>query len=204
MGSPAEPSPAAAAADVVPPDDDDAQPPELSEEGYLKEVLHVTAKQSEAEVVDELVAKASALGIATSSRPSTPGKQNISSAESATTDGTRHARTLSTDSAGSHSTALTAYSFTQGPAKMEPQQKAAAKRAARGLSFSQYDEYLKQVDPNLKQPKLPKAPPPPPPPDAAPSLFSVSTRKSFVSIKKTLRTKVPWKRRPVVSIAAPT
>jgi len=201
MGSLAGPSSPTGAADVVPPDDE-AQPPELSEEGYLHEVLHVTAQLSEAQVVDELVAKASALGIATTaSRPSTPGKPNISSAESATTDGTRHTRTLSTDSAGSHSTALTAYSFTQGPAKMEAP-KAAAKRATKALSFAQYDVYLTQVDPNLKQPKLPKAPPPPGP---APSLFSVSTRKSFVSIRRTLRAKAPWKRRAVVvSIEAPT
>jgi hypothetical protein len=201
MGSVAEqPSTMVAAAD----DDDDAQPPELlNEEGYLKEVLHITAKQSEAEVVDELVAKASALGIATTvtSRPTTPDKQNISSAESATTAGTRHARTQSTDSAASHSTALTAYSFVV-TAKAEAPLKVTVKRSSKGLNFAQYERYLTQIDPNLIQPKLPK--PPAPPSQVAPSLFSVSTRKSFVGIKKSLKTRVPWKRRPVVSMVAPT
>jgi hypothetical protein len=196
MGSVAVPS-SSAAPPTDPQEPPDPERPELSEAGYLKEVLHVTAQLSEAEVVDELLAKASALGIAASSRPSTAGKQHISSAESATTDNTRHARTLSTDSDGSASTALTSHSSVKRLSAMDATGPS-AKRSSKVLSFSQYDKYLNRLEPNLKQPKMPKAAPESEP---APSIFSVSTRKSYATLKRTIKGKVPWRKKPTVTMS---
>ncbi len=66
---------------------------ELSSTRYLTEVLHLSAEQSEDDVVDELIARAEALGIATVTRPSTPEQRgqrptNSSSANSAATSTT--------------------------------------------------------------------------------------------------------------------
>ena len=187
-------SSAAAEADPPAPADGAPQPPELSEAGYLREVLHLTARQTEADVVDELIAKASALGIATASRPSTPGKADISSADSATTS---HARNSSTDSDASASTALTSPSIHGAPA-LEPPSPALRRRRSKSLSFSQYDKYLAQVDPNLEQPKFRLEAPPEP----APSLFSVSTRKSYQSIKRVLKNRVTRKKRSTPAFGA--
>src|SRR3569833_2049513 len=174
-------SSAAAEADPPAPADGAPQPPELSEAGYLREVLHLTARQTEADVVDELIAKASALGIATASRPSTPGKADISSA----------------DSDASASTALTSPSIHGAPA-LEPPSPALRRRRSKSLSFSQYDKYLAQVDPNLEQPKFRLEAPPEP----APSLFSVSTRKSYQSIKRVLKNRVTRKKRSTPAFGA--
>ncbi len=187
---------AAASSLATPPDDS-----ELSETRYLAEVLHLTARQTEDDVVDELIARAEALGIATVTRPSTPERPNMSSANSATTG---HARNSSTDSNASTSTAPTTPSSTHESPPADMAGLAVIRRKSKTLSFTQYDKYLTLVDRNLKQPKF--AHQPPPEPDVAPSIFSVSTRKSYRSIKRSLGGKVPWKKKkppPPLPVGAP-
>ncbi len=125
----------------------------------------------------------------------------MSSANSATTG---HARNSSTDSNASTSTAPTTPSSTHESPPADMAGLAVIRRKSKTLSFTQYDKYLTLVDRNLKQPKF--AHQPPPEPDVAPSIFSVSTRKSYRSIKRSLGGKVPWKKKkppPPLPVGAP-
>ena len=171
----------------------DVIPPELSEIDYLSQVLNIS-KEETATHLASLYNRADELGISVSrlSQPSfLNGKPNSLSivAESNTTVETGHARSSSTESGQSAITAATSNYF---EAPQEVQEVAAPdglfRKRSRTLSFSTYDKYLASIDQNLNQPKFLSVPPPPPPPskDAAPSLFSVGTRKSFVSLKKGL------------------
>ncbi len=185
---------------------------ELSSTRYLTEVLHLSAEQSEDDVVDELIARAEALGIATVTRPSTPEQRgqrptNSSSANSAATSTTAattgHVRSPSTDSHVSAGTDLTPPESLDGRQQQQQQQppppSPGARRRSKSLSFAQYDKYLTSVDPTLKQPKFAREPGP----EAAPSLFSVSTRRSYHSIKNSLASRVPWKKKAPSPASAP-
>lgn len=164
---------------------------ELSDASYLTEVLRLPANTTETDLDRELAAKATALGISIS-RPSTA------------TVATNHARTASGESNATTDTALTSHSSTSPNTNTESQgngesacngNPAPTTRArSRSLNFSQYDKYLAQIDPMLKQPKFHRLHPPPS--DPAPSLFSVSTRKSYTSFKNGIKAKVRWRKRP--------
>ncbi|KAH9888664.1 hypothetical protein F4778DRAFT_403091 [Xylariomycetidae sp. FL2044] len=160
----------------------DGTPPELRHIDYLSEVLQRSAESAEAYLKD-LNMKATRLGISPS-RPSTAAskadKRNAVAAESSLTLDESHARTASTGSEGSASTALTSPCSQDGHHDLPG--KILTRRRSRALSFAQYESYLAQVNPNLNQPKFISIPSHDV--DAAPSVFSVSTRKSYISIKK--------------------
>jgi hypothetical protein len=217
MGSLAVPAIALAAPDVAAQQPAaDALPPELSDHDFLVEVLRLPAdgKRTEADLDRELAERARELGISDpSSRPSTStaddiSKRNTSSAESATTATTSHGRTFSSASDGSAaSTAITsqssvvveAYNASAG----NPTLAAAptlSRRRSKSLSFSHYEKYLQQIDPNINQPKFLKEPPPDTIDTSAQSLFSVSTRRSYVSIKRGIKSRMRWRKKTAPSM----
>jgi hypothetical protein len=177
--------------------------PELNESEYLREVLRLGGDKSEKAVDDELVAKASALGISIS-RPSTSDKRNTSSAESASTVVTYHARTFSSASNGSASTALTSHSSVfHGPTTNSPVVTTVSRRRSKSLSFSHYEKYLTQIDPHINQPKFLKEPPPETIDTSGQSLFSVSTKRSFFSIKRGIKSRMRWRKKSSPAVDAP-
>lgn len=160
----------------------DGSPPELGEAEYLNQVLQLSSEKTEA-YFNELIMKATNLGIAIS-RPSsaTPvnNKRNPSGAESSITVDTNHARSASTASQGSASTNLTSHSSNNGHSDLAG--RIITRKRSRALTFSQYETYLAQVDPTLKQNKF--LSPSPTETESAPSIFSVSTNISYVTLKR--------------------
>lgn len=172
---------------------------ELNDAGYLADVLQPGDKSSEEEIEEELIQRAAALGI--SIPPPTPTATSNNGADSDTTAFSSHARNTST---GSNDTADTALSSQPSSpiidrASNNPNFPPTARARSRSLNFSQYDKYLAQVEPNLNQPKFLKQLSPPA--DDVPSLFSISTRKSVISIKNGIKAKVRWKKRSSLASA---
>lgn len=168
---------------------------DVNEAGYLADVLLLAAdKTSEDDLDDELTQRAAALGI--SIPPVTPTSSSNHGADSDTTAFSSHARNTST---GSKDTADTAFSSQPSSPTLDrsahnnPNLAPSPRARSRSLTFSQYDKYLAQVEPNLHQPKFLKQFSPPT--DDIPSLFSIGTRKSVMSIKNGIKAKVRWKKR---------
>ncbi|KAI1881749.1 hypothetical protein JX265_000575 [Neoarthrinium moseri] len=156
-------------------------PPELAESSFLTEVLQISPGDASA-ILDSLMARAASLGIA-ASRPSTAlsttGQPNTSStADSSVTLETSHARTASTGSKASVSTTLTSAFSDDGIP--EPAANTVTRKRSRNLTFSYYDKYLAQVNPHLHQSKFISFPPTERH-NSTPSLFSVSSRKSYLA-----------------------
>lgn len=180
-------------ADRRPPSDELACPPELSDALYLAEVLHLQDLAAEGELDRALSAKAGALGIPASRPPRAAEQLNASSAGSAFTVATSYARTASTGSDSSDSTALTSRLSTLDVTASESVGLGKTLTRSSSLNFSRYENYLGHVEPNLSQPRFLKGLPPIPEP--APSLFSISTRKSIQSIKRGIQSKLKWKKK---------
>ncbi|KAM0820184.1 putative RING-type domain-containing protein [Seiridium cardinale] len=172
-----------------------SSPSELAEADFFGQVFYL-APDNAASVIDDLVTKATGLGISVSRSSialSTIDKRFASSAESNVTVDTSHARTASTESKCSASTTLTSASsdnYTQ-----ESVSTALNRKRSRNLAFSQYDKLLAQINPNLDQPKFPNLSPPTERHSSTASLFSVSTRKSYLGIRNGIL-KIRRKRRP--------
>ncbi|KAI1392265.1 uncharacterized protein F4822DRAFT_425476 [Hypoxylon trugodes] len=172
----------------------DDTPPELRDIDYTTQVLLFSPENTESYFRD-LIAKATKLGIVVS-RPSSvvsiDDKRNTSGAESSITMDTSHARTTSTGSGGSASTKLTIHSLNNRPP--EPLARIGARKRPRALTFAQYENYLAQVEPDLNQPRFMS--PSSAETEAAPSIFSISTNRSYLSIRRGLsklrhRRKIP-------------
>ncbi|KAI0169742.1 hypothetical protein GGR52DRAFT_480457 [Hypoxylon sp. FL1284] len=162
----------------------DGAPPELEDADYLSQVLQRSPDEAEA-YLEQLITKATNLGIAIS-RPSTAAsmdnKQNPSGAESSVTIDTNHVRTASTNSHGSASTNMTSHSSSNE--HTEPLGRIITRKRSRALTFAQYENYLAQADPTLNQPKFMSSSTIEA--ESAPSLFSVSTNRSYISFKRGL------------------
>jgi hypothetical protein len=133
---------------------------------YCKIVLGLNEK-SEHGLDEELSQTAAALGIKIS-----PPTGHSSISESAVTLGSSHTRTASTGSQASISTTATSRTSVEN----SPRRRSSTRRS---LSFSEYDKYVEQVV--FLHPI---------PADPAPSLFSISTKKSYSSLKSGLRQKL--------------
>ena len=174
---------------------DASVPAEHNEDDYIREVLQLEKDQTEALLDDGIAQEAEKLGIKISRPPTPEHDQNMahnSMCESAMTLASHHARTASTGSNGSASTGMTSRSSNeQLDSSSLP---AATKRSnsRRSLSFSEYEKYLVQHEAQdfTKLGLLP----PPMPSEPAPSLFSVSTRKSYLSIKNGFKNKFKLRR----------
>ncbi|KAI2617065.1 hypothetical protein GGR54DRAFT_210286 [Hypoxylon sp. NC1633] len=162
----------------------DGTPPELKDADYSNQVLLLSPETTEA-YLDGLITKATNLGIAIS-RPSSAAsiddKRNPSGAQSSITVDTNHARTTSTGSEGSASTNITSHSSNNG--SPNPSTRVLTRKRSRALTFALYENHLVQVDPILKQPKFLSSSPTET--ESTPSIFSVSTSRSYLSIKRGL------------------
>ncbi|KAM0273938.1 hypothetical protein ACHAQH_008110 [Verticillium albo-atrum] len=177
-------------ADAVPSaTDDTTSPPELYDADYFNIVLHLSGPEAQASIQRDLLAKAASLGIKLPEHMlPTDQKRHTSSAESqGSTITTYHARTFSSTSSASASTTLTSRSILAGTNDSEASLKGASSKRPKHTSFTNYDRYLSQIDPNLDQPKFLNSQSIELLDNSAQSLFSVSTRKSFINIKEGLR-----------------
>jgi hypothetical protein len=186
-------------------------PTEYNDEGYFYEVLHFEEGQTEAQFDEQLAREAEKLGI-TISRPPTAQGQNEnhnSVCESARTEPSLYARTASPGSAGSVSTGLTSTSSNELPDNSTPSHariRPISRRRPlsissisdytlnrRSLSISDYEIYLAQHE--AQEAMKSGVVPPPIPAERAPSLFSVSTRRSYIGVKNGIKSKFKLRRR---------
>jgi len=161
-------------------------PVEYNATEFENEVLR-TGGQTEALFDEALTLEAQQLGITPAARHSL--------CASPTTINSNHARTGSTDSIQSVLTALTSNASTDrlgGPETTHMRKRASYRRS---LSFSEYEQFLAQMDTrpmnnveNLSPPKT-----------AEPSLFSVSTRRSYQSIRNGIKARFRLRRSKQVS-----
>jgi hypothetical protein len=167
-------------------------PAEYNDSDYFREVLQLEDGQTEMLFDSTLTQLAEKLGI-TVSRPATPNeKQNVahnSMCESALTVTTNHARTASTGSGESNSTGMTSRSSNEQLDDSTPRKRPNSRRS---LSFSEYEKFLLQAEAQTLAPSGFVAPHTPSEP--APSLFSVSTRKSYANIKSGIKSKFKLRR----------
>lgn len=155
---------------------------EYNDSDYVREVLQLAIGNTEALFDESINQEAEKLGI-TISRPSTPKnnhENHNSLSNSAVTVGSHHARTTSSSSQESASTGMTSRSSIEQAENFTLSQARKRSCAKMNLSFSEYERYLAQH--NAQEARNY---PPPLPAEPAPSLFSVSTRKSYNSIKRT-------------------
>jgi hypothetical protein len=173
---------------------DTTAPTEYNDEDYFCEVLQFEEGETEALFDDKLVQEAEKLGI-TISRPPTANAQDEnhnSVCESALTEPSHHARTASSGSAGSVSTGMTSRSSNEQLDNSTPLHARKLPISRRSLSFTEYEKYLAQHE--AQEVMKTGVVPPPMPSEPAPSLFSVSTRRSYVSIKNGIKSKFRLRR----------
>lgn len=166
---------------------------EYNDEEYIREVLQFKPGHTEALYDGNLVQQAEKLGIVIA-RPLLPDnyKKDVqkSLSESADTATTYHVRTGSSGSLESASTGITSRSSFEhqiNPLRANPIDAEKRPEIKRDLSFSEYEKYLLKHQP--AESKASPHIPPPIPSEPAPSLFSVSTKKSYSSIKNGFKTK---------------
>jgi hypothetical protein len=159
---------------------DSSLPTDYSDSDYARDVLQLEDGLTEEAIDQDLTKEAETLGITISTPPAPNATPHISMCESAITVGSHHARTGSTGSDGSNSTGMTSRSSTGDT----PTLHAKRSMSRRSLSFSEYENYLAQAE----APDAAKGfNPPPIPSEPTPSLFSVSTRHSYVSLKNGIK-----------------
>lgn len=163
------------------------KPPEYDDEDFENEVLQLPDGVTEAAFDEGLNEKAHDLGI---SRSQTPTPAHNSVCETDITVESNHARTGSTGSQQSNLTAtsigtLPHHQFETGSST--PMRKRASYR--RSLSFSEYEKYLIRTDGHQSKNLGFLVPP-----MAAPSLFSVSSRRSYHSIRNGFKTRFRLRR----------
>jgi len=178
---------------------DSAVPTEYNDSDYFREVLQLENGLTEAVLDDSLIQDAEAVGI-TISRPASPADHDHNVAhnsmcESAATVVSHHARTFSSGSQGSDSTGLTSRSSNEQSDTSVRRHVRRRTMSKRTLSFSEYEKYLAHAE--AQDNALRGFLSPPMPAEPAPSLFSVSTRrsiKSIKSIKKGIQRKFQFRR----------
>ncbi len=172
-------------------------PTEYNNEDYVREVLQLENGQTEALFDESLIQEAEKLGI-TISRPPTANENgnpaHHSMCESANTVASHHVRTASSESQDSASTGMTSRSSNNQSDLSLPLPSRKRSSARRSMSFSEYEKYLAQHDAQEAN-KQGSYPPPPIPNEPAPSLFSVSTRKSYASIKSNFKNRFRLRRK---------
>ncbi|KAI4604485.1 hypothetical protein KJ359_000623 [Pestalotiopsis sp. 9143b] len=158
--------------------------PELAEAEFWSQVFGLSPDDA-ATSINNLFTKAADMGISAPRPPTahsatdkctTPGL-----IESNATSETGHARTASGESKCSASTTLTSMSADDGHAEHGPI--ALNRKRSRNLVFAQYDKLLAQATPRLDHPKHSSLPLSTDRHNSTPSLLSVSTRKSYLSIR---------------------
>ena len=160
---------------------DQPVPTEYNDADYVREVLQLRPGQTEALLDDHILREAGSLGI-TISRPATAKNDNAIDNSLSESVLSQHARTVSTGSDRSQSTGMTSRSSADYHYHLDAPQSKRRPASRRSLSFSGYEKFLEQAETSNAKPKLSI----PIPVEPAPSLFSVSTKKSYASIKRGL------------------
>lgn len=151
------------------------EPEEFSGAAYVREVLRLEDGQTEDAVDEELAKEVAKLGI----QLPQPEKGHVSVCDSAVTVESTHVRTASTGSSASTSTELTSRSSYEALGSRR-------RSAGRLLSFSEYDKYLAQTESHLPL-NLPSHQP-------APSILSVSSRRSYSQFKDDIKDRFRFRR----------
>ena len=169
-------------------------PTEYNDGDYFREVLQLEEGQTEAQFDTTLTQLAEQLGI-TFARAATPTEQqdvaHHSMCESSFTVTTNHARTASTGSRDSSSTGMTSRDSNEQLNITTPRKRSSSRRS---LSFSEYERFILQAEAQTRASAPTGFIPPPMPSEPAPSLFSVSTKKSYASIKSNLKNRFKLRR----------
>jgi hypothetical protein len=182
------PKPFVAGAYMQPTTDSADVPVELNDAEYARQVLLLESGVTE-DIFDEVLAKEAEKLRITIARPATPDQNaHNSMRESALTVTTQHARTTSSDSRGSISTGLTSRSSL---GDLTPPQTRKRSNPRRSLSFSGYEKFATQ---SRAQNATILPFPPPVPAEPAASLFSVSTKRSFASVRSGIKNRFRLKR----------
>ncbi|KAH8711027.1 hypothetical protein HC256_007855 [Beauveria bassiana] len=153
---------------------------DVNQDDYAREVLGLDAGITEDAIDADLVAKANSLGIASS----TLQKRNTSSAFSSSTFGSTMDQTFSATSSSTHATPRSSI-FAASSTDLA--------HSGAG-SFALYDQFLASVDTPLEQVRFRKGSLPAAN-SSAQSLFSVSTHKSFSSVKSGFKSRSWWRKR---------
>jgi hypothetical protein len=158
-------------------------PVEFNDADYAREVLQLKGGMTE-DMYDVALAKeAEKMGIIVARSP-TPSQAAYNSVrESAITATSHHARTTSSASQRSISTGLTSRSSI---GDSTPSQTRKRSNLRRSLSFSGYEHLAVQTIAGFSPTQGPTEP--------APSLFSVSTRRSFSSIRSGIKNRLKLRR----------
>jgi hypothetical protein len=171
-------------------------PVELNDGAYFREVLQLNEGSTEASFDDDLTREAEKLGI-TITKPHTPNQNpHDSLCQSAVTIAS-HRRTASWGSQGSNSTGITSTSSREHFDTFTRAQSRKRNSARRSLSFSEYEKYLGQME--KQNNSTPGLVPPPIPAEPAPSLFSVSSRRSYQSIRNGFKNRFRMRRKTPAS-----
>ncbi|KAI9640485.1 hypothetical protein NHQ30_011231 [Ciborinia camelliae] len=172
---------------------DAAQPIEYNDDDYFREVLQLEGQETEIHFDERLNKEAEKLGISITEPPVDERNDN-SLCESAFTH-SHHTHTTSSISQESDSTGLTSRSSNEKLDISSIPQPWKRPTARRSLSFHGYEKYVKQID---AQTAIPLPPPiPVSSPEPAPSLFSISSRRSYASFKNGLKLRL--RRKPKTS-----
>ncbi|OAA40161.1 IBR finger domain protein [Beauveria brongniartii RCEF 3172] len=153
---------------------------DVNQDVYAIEVLGLDAGITEDAIDADLVAKANSLGIASS----TLQKRNTSSAFSSSTFGSTMDQTFSATSSSTHATPRSSI-FAASSTDLA--------HSGAG-SFALYDQFLAADDAPLEQVRFRKGSLPAAN-SSAQSLFSVSTHKSFSSVKSGFKSRSWWRKR---------
>lgn len=174
---------------------DGSLPIEYNDADYANEVLRLTDGQTELLFDETLAQEAEKLGIIVS-RPPTPKNPNVhnSVCESAITVDSAHVRTASTGSQDSNSTGITSRSSNEESDNSMPliARRKTSSRSNKSLSFSEYEKYLELAE--AEESGKTVFVPPPVPAERTPSLFSVSTRRSYDIIKNRFKNRFRLRR----------
>lgn len=178
--------------------------PELSDADFYREVFHVDSTSSQIFAEKQLLSRATELGIDLPS-PITPQPDNCDNSRAQSqnsTIATYHARTFSSTSYDSASTDLTTPSAVADATDSEASSQPAKARRSKDLRFSHYDKYLENLKPILDQPRFFKGHPSPSTDSSAQSLFSVSSRMSYLGFKDGIR-RIRWRKKSEAGLERP-
>ncbi|KAF7917556.1 hypothetical protein BELL_1184g00010 [Botrytis elliptica] len=171
-----------------------APPIEYNDDDYFREVLQLDGLiPTEMQFDERLNKEAENLGISITG-PSADERIDSPPCESPFNQ-SHHTHTDSSLSQESDSTGLTSRSSNEHLDISSLPQPWKRPTARRSLSFHDYEKFVKQIDAQNKHPL-----PPPIPvssPESAPSLFSVSSKRSYISIKNGIKTR--FRRKPKTS-----
>ena len=171
---------------------------------YLAEVLRPDGDKSEAELDEELIAKATALGI-DASRSSTVERSAPSSPGGATTPSC--ARTPPSSSRATFRSISTSHScpnFKTLPLNRTGGVGADSRRWSQTLGFALYDKYLAQLGPNITQPKFLKTKVANGQDQPRRKRFSFTGKGGISIITNGFKTRIRWTRRAAAGLGVAT